>query len=486
MRDSDRTTMAFSPCTEAQLQRIHQASLEVLERTGVAVQEDEARSLLLDAGAHESAGNRVRIPSWMVKRALASAPERVTLWSRDGRPAMPMEPGGRVFFGTGSDTPNTIDLQSGQRRPAVKDDTRRMATLCDALENMDFVMSMGIASDVPRSTSFVHEFDAMLRGTDKPMVFTAADNRDMQTIYEIALVLSGSPQAIRERPWLLLYSEPLSPLQHTKMGTEKLLFCAERGIPCVYVCGLMAGSTGPATLAGSLAVGNAEGLSGLVISQLKRPGAPFVYGGNVTTMDMRTSVLTYASPEFSLTNSVFAALGRYYRLPVWGLAGAADSKVVDAQAGSEATLSILSALLSGGNLVHDIGYLESGLTSSMEMILLGDEVIPMCRRFVRGVALDDASFALDLVDEIGPGGHFLESRHTRDTFRKEHWITRFMDRQRFPAWQTSGGLDMADRLNAAARAILDKHAGPTLSEDRCKEIGKILRTRETEDARLGH
>ena len=481
MSNPDRTTFSFSACTEEQLTRIHLASLEVLERTGVSVQEPEARSLLLDAGATEGAGDVVRIPSWMVKQALAAAPERVVLHTRDGRRTMPME-ADTVFFGTGSDTPYTIDPTTRQRRQAVKDDVRAIATLSDTLENIDFNMSMGIPSDVPRSLNYVHEFDAMVTGSRKPIVFAAHDNRDMETIYEMAVVVAGSEQAVRERPFLLLYSEPLSPLQHTKIGTEKLLFCAERGIPCVYVSGILAGSMGPATLAGSVAIANAEALSGLAIAQLKRPGAPYIYGANVPIMDMQVAQIAYGSPEFSLTNALFAGLARRYRLPVWGLAGATDAKTVDAQAAAEATLSIVSALLAGGNLVHDVGYLESGLTSSMEMVLLGSEIIDMCRRWTRGMALDDRSFALDLIDEVGPGGGFIDTRHTRDTFRTAHWIPRFMDRRRWDAWKDAGSPDMTDRLNAEVKALLTKHTPEPLADDQRREIDRILKAREARDA----
>jgi trimethylamine--corrinoid protein Co-methyltransferase len=481
MSNSYRTTSSFSACTPDQLYRIHLASLAILERTGVSVQEPEARALLLDAGAWEGKGDLVRIPAFLVKVSLQTAPERVCLYDRLGRPAMPME-ASNVFFGTGSDTPNTIDPLTGARRLARNDDVRKFALLCDALPNIDFVMSMGVPSDVPPSLIFVHEFDRMVAGTSKPLVFTAYDNRDMETIFEIATVVAGSPQTLRQRPFLLLYSEPLSPLQHTRIGTEKILFCAERGIPFVYVTGVFAGACGPATLAGCLAMANAECLSGLVISQLKCPGAPFIYGGNVGVLDMRAVVGAYAAPEFSLTNALFVALAHYYKLPVWGLAGASDAKTLDAQAAVEAAFSLFAATLAGANLVHDVGYLESGLTSSMEMIALADEIIPMCRHFNRGIDLSDDDFALDLIDRVGPGGSFLDTRHTRDNFRRVQWFPRLMDRFRFDKWESSGSLSLSQRLNAHVRRILDTHVPTPLPDDKRREIDRILQARAAADA----
>jgi trimethylamine--corrinoid protein Co-methyltransferase len=473
MNAMERTKMTFRPLDEEQVYKLHLASLEVLERTGVSVQEEEARALLLDGGACAGKGNVVRVPAWMVKQALASVPERIVMHGRDGRRAMALE-GGNVFYGTGSDTPYTVDPYTRQRRKALKDDVRKIAALCDYLDNIAFVMSMGVPADVPRSSTFVHEFDSMLNGTVKPLVVTAYDRRDLQAIYNIATVVAGGEQELRQRPFFILYSEPIAPLQHTKIGTEKLLFCAEKGIPCAYIPGVMAGGNGPVTLAGSMAMANAEVLSGLVISQLKRPGAPFVYGVNVSVMDMHSTIYAYAAPEFSLTNSICAALAHHYRLPVWGLAGAADSKTLDAQAAAEAMFSILMAELSGANLVHDVGYIESGLTSCMEMVLLCDELIAMCRRLSRGLELDANSLALETIDAIGPGGHFLDCDHTLENWRTAHWYPRLMDRQRYYAWDAAGRPDMYKRLNTEVRAILEKHTVEPLDDGLRGEVAEII------------
>jgi trimethylamine--corrinoid protein Co-methyltransferase len=482
MTSSDRTTLAFRALTDEQIYRLHLASLEVLERTGVAVQEEEARNLLLGAGAYAGNDDIVRVPAWMVKRALAAAPEKIVMHDRNGRRVMPLE-GDNVFFGTGSDTLYTIDPYTRERRKARKEDIRKIATLSDYLGNIDFVMGMGVPDDVHRCSTYLHEFDSMVNGTTKPLVVTAFRNQDLQAIYEIAVVAAGSEQNLRERPFFILYAEPIAPLQHTKISTEKLLFCAEKGIPCAYIPTVMAGGSGPVTLAGSMALANAEVLSGLVISQLKCPGAPFIYGVNVTVLDMRTMVCAYASPEFSLTNSIFAAMAHYYRLPVWGLAGAADSKTLDAQAAAEAMLSILMAVLSGGNLVHDVGYIESGLTSCMEMILLCDELISLCRRVARGFELDADAFALEVIEQVGPGGFFLNCDHTLGRWREAHWHPRFMDRRRYHAWQQAGCPDMYDRLNAEVQSVLKTHSVEPLPAEKRREIAKIIAAFEAQDAK---
>jgi trimethylamine--corrinoid protein Co-methyltransferase len=458
--------------SDEQVRDIHLATLEILERTGVEVRGDAALALLRTAGARID-GPRARIPAHLVEQAIRSAPERVVLSRRTGERAMPLEEG-RVFFGTGSDTPNTIDPVTRERRPARKKDVEEFARLCDALPNMDFAMSMGVASDVPQESVFVHEFAAMVAGTAKPIVFTAHGRGDMEDIHEIAAAATGGEEALRSSPFLIHYGEPISPLIHSPLGLEKLMFCAERGIPAAYVSGASAGATVPVGLAGGIALANAECLSGLVIHQLAVPGAPFIYGANVSVMDMSALGYVYGGPEFSLTNSAFADLARSYRLPVWGLAGASDAKTIDAQAGLEAMCSIMMAILSRGNLVHDIGYLESGLTSSMEMVVICDEIIEMVRLIARGIATDTDRLALDVIDAVGPGGQFLDTENTLRHFRTEHFLPRLLDRRNFARWSQSGCQDVADRANARVREILSSHYPPPLPEGAETVIERIV------------
>lgn len=460
--------------SDGQMRDIHFAALEILERTGVEVRHPRAVSLLREAGARVD-GDWVRIPGHLVERAVRSAPERVVLSKRTGERAMMLEEG-RVFFGTGSDTPNTIDLDARERRPARVEDVERFARLCDALPNLDFVMSMGAPSDAPPESVFVHAFAAMVAGTSKPIVFTAHDTDDMEDIYEIAVAAVGGEEALRAGPFLIHYSEPISPLIHTPAGLAKLIWCAERGIPVAYVSGASAGATAPVTLAGACALTNAECLSGLVIHQLVAPGAPFIYGANVSVIDMATTAYVYGGPEFSLTNAAFADLARWYRLPSWGLAGASDAKTLDAQAGLEAMCSISTAILARGNLVHDVGYLESGLTSSLEMVAISDEIIAMLALLYRGLPTDPERLALEVVDAVGPGRQFLDTDHTLRYFRTDHFLPRLLDRSNFGRWQQLGSLDLADRANQFVSRVLAAHTPAPLPNGAREVIAKVLRS----------
>jgi len=473
---SNPTHPTFHILSEEQVQAIHQASLQILEQTGIDLKDPQARDLLLANGARLGGRGRVHIPAHLVQDALYSAPGRISLHDRLGNLTMPLVLG-NVFFGPGSDTIYTIDVETGERRHALGADIRQIARLCDALPNISFVMSMGTPWDAPRADTYLHCFIEMLRGTTKPLVFTAMDLRDLEHIWRIAVQVAGSEDALRQKPFLLNYSEPISPLLFAPDPVQKLMFCAEKGIPVTFPPSPNLGGGGPVTLAGSLALGNAEILAGLVIHQLTARGAPFLYGANHAAMDMRTMVVCYGSPEWSMGNAALTDMARKYGLPVWGYGGASDSKVVDAQAGLEAMLSIYSAYLSRATLVHDVGYIESGLTSSMEMIAIVDEIIDMVRHIVDGITVDTNTLALDAIDRAMPGGGFLADEHTLQNYRTALFTPRLIDRQRFDRWEKAGSKDLYQRTNQYVRDILSKHSVAPLEQGVEAEIETILQER---------
>jgi trimethylamine--corrinoid protein Co-methyltransferase len=461
--------------SDEQARAIHYATLEILSQTGVEMQDPYGRELLLEAGAWESDG-RIKIPENLVTNAITSAPSRIAMHDRLGNLTMPLELG-KVFFGSGSDTTFTLDVDNGRRRRATAQDVEDIARLCDALGNLDFVMSMGNPSDVPPDDLYIHEFIRMIRGSVKPNVYTAKDRADVEDIYRIAAAVAGGEKALQEKPFFLLYAEPISPLMIIEESLQKLIFCAEKGVPAAYIPSPNTGGGGPITLAGAVALGNAECLTGLVISQLIRPGTPFLYGMNVATMDMKSTIVSYGSPEWSLSMAACTDLARFYDLPVWGFAGATDSKVVDAQAGLEATFSILSAFLTRCTLVHDVGYVEYGSTSSMEMLVIADEIIGMTRFLMQGVAINEKTLALDAIARARPGGGFLADDHTLDNWKWAQWRPHLIDRSRYDHWVERGRKDMFTRANERAREILEEHEAPPLPEEAEAVIAEVLAER---------
>ena len=314
----------FSLLSNDQLEQIHLASLEILDSVGVQVDEPEALGLLGRGGAFVD-GNRVKIPAWMVQDALASVPKRIVLSNTKGERSLFLEKN-RPYFGTGSDLPFTMDSYTGKRRYSTKKDVENAALVVDALPNIDFIMSMGIARDVSASVSDLHQFEAMVTCTSKPMVFTCHHRQGLLDILEMGAVIAGGKANLQQNPFFACYSEPISPLRHSIDGTQKLLICAEWGIPVLYTSGLMAGGTGPVTLAGAVALANAESLSGLVIHQLKKRGAPFIYGGTASIMDMRTSLLSYAAPEMHLNQAIITQFRQNTTFPFSASVGALNRR----------------------------------------------------------------------------------------------------------------------------------------------------------------
>jgi trimethylamine--corrinoid protein Co-methyltransferase len=468
MRISPRFSFLESP----QCEQIHQAALEILRRTGVRVFHDEALRLLGEAGCLIQEENLVRIPAALVEWALRQPPSRIALCRRGGgETAVPLHER-NVSFGPGSDCPNYLDPLSGQRRPFRLADLEALLRLVDGLPELSFLMSAGIPSDF-QGNAYRKQFALMLQSSVKPIVFVCNDAEDCRRIVAAAAAVAGGPEALRLNPTLLLYSEPTTPLQHSRTALEKLLLMAEAGLPVVHSPAPMMGGTAPVTLAGGLALGTAEALSGLLIQQLKRRGAPFVFGSGLHHLDMKTSISVYGAPEFQLARLAVADLGRFYGLPTWGYAGHSDSCLFDEQAAADAVFSTQVALQSGTNLIHDVGYVEAGLTDSPEMMVFTCEIIRMLRRFEQGIQLDAASLALEVIQAVGPGGNYLAADHTLEHFR-EYWQPELFSRQRLAAWQEEGAKTLGRRVREKTIELMRQAEGSPLPDSQAKEVEYIL------------
>ncbi len=462
-----------------QVLAIHTAALEILEKTGIKMEHEGARQLLLDAGAKPFDGDWLRIPAYLAEQALQTAPRQIMLYDQGGNKAMDLRDD-NFYYGTGSDTTFTLDLDSGQRRRCVLNDTGRFARLVDALDNINFAMSMSNPQDIPNvDYIYVYTFAEMVRNTNKPIVFIADRKEDMAIVHELACMITGGEENFRQKPFLLNYSEAISPLRFPENVVDRLMFCAEKQIPICLPSGSNAGGGAAITLAGAMAMGIAENLVGLIIHQTTRPGAPFLFGPNVSALDMKSTVVCYGCPEWSLTQAALADMrDELYGLPIWAFGGASDSKTVDAQAGAEMMFSLTTAMLSRCNLIHDVGYLEYGNTSSLEMVTIADELIAMARHFADGIPVNDDTLALDALERVkqaGSKGIFLTDDHTFDHFESALFIPGLIDRSRFDTWDNEGRRDLYKRSNDRAREILAEHKlSPELDESLAKEIENRL------------
>jgi trimethylamine--corrinoid protein Co-methyltransferase len=346
---------------------------------------------------------------------------------------------------------------------------------------MDFCMSMGIPADADMPSPYRLQYALLLQNTEKPVVCVCDDVQDCEAIAAMAAAAAGGMAELSLNPTLALYSEPTTPLKHSETATGKLLFMAEHGLPLIHSPAPMMGGTAPVTLAGGLALGNAEVLSSLVIQQLKRPGAPFIYGVQAHHMDMRSTISVYGSPEYELARVASAEMARFYGLAIWGNAGMSDSLALDQQAAADAEFSILVAQLTGTHLAHDVGYLEAGLMTSPEMIVFCAELISQIRQFSRGVSLNAEQIALDVIHAVGPGGSFVAEEHTLRHFR-EAWKPSLFGRYRMADWVRQGSKGLDARLRERTLAKMESHKSNPLPSHVLGEIQNVLGEAMTERA----
>jgi trimethylamine--corrinoid protein Co-methyltransferase len=462
-----------------QLTKIYQSALNILERIGGDFYDEEAIALLAGAGAHVRDKRRVLIPCHLVEEALQSVPKRIVISNRDGKRVMFLE-GTNIYFGTGSDTPFVLDPYTGERRSGIKEDIVRTATVVDYLPDIDFCMCFAIAGDVNRMTSDIHHFEAMLRNTKKPLIITSWNVEGLKTIYDMMLAVKGSEKKAETEPFVIFYAEPVTPLKHPKESLQKLLFCAEKAIPVLYTPAPTRGSTAPVTSAGAFAVGVAEVLTGIVLTQLKRKGSPVICGGGAGVMDMKTTIRPYAAPEQDLGRAFRTEISRFFNLPSWGSGGTSDSKLFDEQAAAEAYQQIFLSSLIGSNLIHDVGYLETGMTSSLELLTLCNEFISKTKRFLRSAIISEDTLALDVIEEVGPAGNFLTHPHTLAHFREEIWMPELIDRQNYQNWSLAGGKTLKQRVNEKTRWIFENHKPEKLPPEIEKEVEAILQRYESQ------
>lgn len=459
---------ALSRLNREQCEQIHAASLQILEEIGVRLYSPQALALLNKAGADVSAAPLVKIPSRLVEDALQSVPKSLTLFNRYGEPALQLE-GSNGYFGPGSDCLNLLDHRTNERRKPLLEDVRQAVILADALPNIDFVMSMLLPSDVDQTLADIYQAEIMFQYTAKPLVFVSYETRGLAVAVEMAERIMGGAEALRQKPILTCYINVVSGAVHNQDALQKLLYLSEKGLPALYVPGSNAGVTSPATMAGATALDNAGGLVGVVLSQLNNPGTPIIYSAmDSASLDMRTMVSPYAYAERGWTLS----MAKYYRLPCFALAGASDAKLPDQQAAAEAALSLLADSLMGGNLIHDLGYLESGLTFSFAQLVICDQIVDWIRAFLRIADVNEETLAVEVVRQVGAGGQYLGHKHTRRHYR-EIWYPNLFERGVYSDWLAKGGQSLAERAAQRADQLLNEHQPPLPPPDLQRQIQDI-------------
>jgi trimethylamine--corrinoid protein Co-methyltransferase len=464
--------------SDDQTWEIRQAAFDVLEKTGCTVQHQGALALLKKAGAVVK-GQRVRLPRYIVEECIRTTPKGFTIYDRDGNRALEVE-GRKSYYGTSTASPNTKDAFTGEIRETRVADIALGAKVADVLPNIDWVMPMGSSQDVPALAADVHEFEAVVTNTTKPLVFIGYSPRGVELVYEMAAEVAGGLDALQLRPFLIAYPEPISPLVFPSEVVDRMFVAADLRMPQIPGPSAQTGATSPVTLAGTVAQSISESLVSLVLVQLRKPGAPCCLSGNIGVFDMRTALLSLAAPEVSLGLAAQAEVAQSFGLPTWGLAGATDSKALDAQAGIESAFAILAQGLAGLNLIHDVGYMDSGMVCSAEMLVMGNEVIGMAKRFIRGIRVDAETLARDVIEKVGPGGHYLQEEHTVSHMRDELWMPQLLARQHRDVWQAEGAKDMAQRVRERVWELAESHQVPPLPDRTLAALERLKREGEAE------
>ena len=468
----------FQMLTKDQVERIKRTAFRVLEEVGFKVLHSGVRKMFQSAGAIVK-DETVKVPEFIVRGCLSTAPRGWSLYDRQGNRALDVS-GRNSYYGTSTASPNTKDALTGEYHKTRVKDLARAAKVADALENIDWVMPMGSAQDVPPMAAELHEFFATVTNTSKPIVFLAYSPRGTELIYDMAAEVAGGMDRLKEKPFLVLYPEPISPLIMPEDVADRILIAADRCMPQMMGPTIQPGATGPVTMAGAVAQGVAESMFCVVVAQLKRPGCPVGLGCNFGILDMANGLMSIGAPEMSLTLTAQAEVVQSLELPTWGLAGATDAKTLDAQAGGEAAYHILAQGMAGLNLIHDVGYMDMAMSCAVEQLVLGNDIIGMTKRFLRGFEVSDEHLALDVISQVGPGGHYLQQSHTLKHFRNELWRSRIFTRQPFEKWKEEGSKDVEARAREEIRRILDTHKPESLPENVLTELERIKTKGEKE------
>ncbi|MAU02056.1 MAG: trimethylamine methyltransferase [Anaerolineaceae bacterium] len=456
----------YHPLRSADVVRIHEAALDVLEKIGIEVQPSECRDIWQAAGARiDPARNRVFIPRTLVHNALNTAQNEVFLAGRDARHDMCLG-GQRVYMGTGGAAVKILDLDSQRVRQTTLQDVADVGRLVDALDNIHFYLRCCVARNIPAEDLDLNTYYAALSSTTKHVTGNCFTVKSLQNVLEMGEMIAGGRDELRERPFLsFITSWTVSPLRFAPETVEVLTEIVRQEMPVFLSSAPQAGATSPAALAGTLVQIHAEELSGLTYCQLVKPGTPVVLGYVPSVSDLRTGNFVGGAAEFALMNAAVAQLGQHCNLPVYNSSGLSDAKLPDVQAGYEKGITSLAAALAGANYIHhSAGFLESMLTVAYEQFVIDDDINGSIMRLVRGIEVTDETLSLDVIEQVVNGeGHFLGTQQSLELMNTEFYYPHTADRQSRDNWQANGSLDMREAARRKAKQLLKTHQPTPLS-----------------------
>lgn len=482
MRGLDRSGLKgayLSALTENEIERIHVAALQILAQTGIVIHDDAVLTLLDKAGCQvDREARHVRLSARVIKDTVATAPPVVNLYNRLGEQVMALG-AGHLYARTSSGATGVLDLDSGRRREPTGQDTADAARLADALPHVHGVSTMAVQPvDVPVTAVDVHTVRLALANTIKPLGYVCLNEPLIEPVLAMVAVVAGGEKALRQRPTITALAESTSPLQLVSSQLAVLQAFASRGLPLTLHAHPMAGFTAPVTLAGELVITHAEILTLVTIAQLIRPGTPVVYGMSSSVPDMRSGINLSGAVEIGLLGAAVARLAKRCGLPCLMSAGA-DAHAPGAQAVMERLMTLLLPALAGIDLIN-LTTLDTKMSFSLEQLVIDETVLSIVERYLRGIAVNDETLALDLIHEIGPRDAFVATDHTVRHFRDELLIPDLVSRETREAWQAAGAPDMRTRARDKVRRILAEHHSPPLTDGVAAQLDEIVQEAETQ------
>ncbi len=464
----------FRILSEADLQRIHWGTLHILETVGVQVNSEASRQLLKANGAEVDDRTRiVKFPTHLVEEALAKKSTSITLAGRDPKYDARLDRDHSYITANGNGAV-TIDFETGERRPSTKKDVAETSRIIDYLPNVHIHWPMVSSMDQHPSTVHLHDLDASLNHPQKHVMYeTGVTLKDAKALTEMGYIAAGGEKEFRRRPLTSCLQCTFAPLQLDAGVMDASLYFAEAGVPLVFFGMPQPGATGPATLVGSLVVGNAEVLAALTIVQLHAPGAAVIYGMGNAPLDMKTAVRSGGSPEHALSSAMATELAHWYKMPSC-VGVSATAKVPGDQAVLEYYTGLVGPLLAGADLMCGIGLLEDSATLHYEQLVVDDEIAGAIARLIRGEWADDDTLALDVIQKVGPGKNFLAQRHTMAHLKTEHFMPTLIDRRAYDSWAADGSKTLVDRARERTKWILANYMVPPLDADVQQRLRAVI------------
>jgi len=459
---------------EKDVERINLASLEILEKTGIEIDHPHTLDRLQETGAIvDRRAKRVKFPPDIIESYIRKLPSKVIMAARNPAKDVVLTPDGPTYARPVGGPEYLYDLHSGEYRKITISDVKDWAVLTDALENLHY--SMGVyPSDVPLGVRDVYVAATLLENTEKHVQIQPYNARNIELIIEIAAAISGSKKRVTERPLVSMLISSLTPLRYRTEDVEMLMTCGKHGIPVMLNSSPISGATGPVTLVGTLALLNAEILAANTLLQSAYPGSPGVYEIRHQALDMRTALNSMGRVEVGMITAMGVQLAKKNGF----IADAfiqGDAITTGVQITMEKTLQAILGGLAGANIIAGAGLLERTLSTSFIELVIDNDLMGMVFRILRGVRVDEERLAVNVIKDIGPGGHFLDSDHTLKYFKDEYYQPVLSSTESRHTWISKGSKGVVDNAREATIKILKEHTPKILNKETRREIQKILK-----------